>query len=1271
MSLDLSTALTGEMGSLHRRPAARLTVERFLPEWSQLIAGSETVKYAHGHAAAVAKDAAGPGEDILFRARVMNGQLFIANIQGADFENPAYFESRFGSVSLTGLMEPAWTTNDGAAYGGSVATVAWNNAGTWTGRVFCISTTGDICYRDLHLITGGGLGSGVIEAAVSNLASAQIAACGPNEIFVLCQEQVEPAQAEWHKPIFGSYLRRYTWNGSAWVQDANPFLFHTHAEAHLIKDGPAYDASSEEQEAQWGFRPCGGLAVCELSDDLVLVAAAVRYFYRKAYQTHTASVVGFLYHRDNGVWERAFDNDEADYDLEQQLWVDAFVRGMEIDGRQVLSWVRLLEPVDTEQIAGGEHVPRLMEAVYARVSKDGRDVTQFQYLGDPEDLAAATIVAVNHAGVKTLYALGWQAVLQSEPAAFLCDVPEAQKFNLEISTSGYQVQRDNRWGMTVGCQLKRGRDRFAQPLLREGNLIRAYHGATTAENIELVQIGQGLIDTTAPAISLAERSHAGPLTARADIPLLSTRAELIEEILPLDTLSIRPDDPGTGGVPVGDSSRQADRLPAGLALYEGKWALRKPRWAEIFFPGQYDSLADRLVLRQEAFPFAVTGGGPVDLPVGTQGGPGDIADHDRKKRGTMFRDIVWTTLPPAQIDGTIQAVVRFGDDRNYGNFSFTALDDNYVRAELRRVNGLIREIGWFDAGGTEWNTVAQEAVMAGLICRSVLDSADKTGVGKKYAFVWEANSNFLESSHLEDTAFPIGGYSGHTVFDGPDYSAVTTGRDDGQGRLYLLLTDFDEASDNWQAEERWLHKAVAQSAATGLTAGRPGELKLQVYGGTAYCFYRPYPTTGQAKHRWRHAITYNMGHFGAGRFGLVARAHSGIQWDVLWPGRDHIDQTDNVVDFYDIEVADSQPDRTTEEIIRHFAYQGLTETEFRSLINDATGHVLDSGLHHNYALPIENPCFDFTVQISADAGEAGVFVRAIDGDNPGADCIYLGLVVNSTYKQADNTLNCYLVKRRYSGSGQVDVDYSPSPLHLKPGLPYRVRVSVRNELYSVWVEGCHVGHFKDDTELGPYFGLYSSGAQATFTHVRLPELHEVLENAILDPNQAMMEAIKKVIGQRHIKGVWRPYGKLLVSRFSWHNEGPTFRDSLVQNTYQQSDRFYSVVEVQGAYTRATYASPLLLPRGRRYTRIDNPDLMTQEHCYREAKLICQETAEQMEQTTFTGLPDLRLEPEDAAPIIVAQQDLNGTYLVDDIAILFDLAERKSLMQVSARQQVIL
>ena len=72
MARTLSAALTTEMNSLARTPAARVTVERWQPEWTARLSGlsaGELERYAHGHAAAVYPDGNGAGEDILLRAR--------------------------------------------------------------------------------------------------------------------------------------------------------------------------------------------------------------------------------------------------------------------------------------------------------------------------------------------------------------------------------------------------------------------------------------------------------------------------------------------------------------------------------------------------------------------------------------------------------------------------------------------------------------------------------------------------------------------------------------------------------------------------------------------------------------------------------------------------------------------------------------------------------------------------------------------------------------------------------------------------------------------------------------------------------------------------------------------------------------------------------------------------------------------------------------------------------------------------------------------------
>jgi hypothetical protein len=92
-------------------------------------------------------------------------------------------------------------------------------------------------------------------------------------------------------------------------------------------------------------------------------------------------------------------------------------------------------------VSGGLSLP------LPRRSADGKAISQFQYLGPQDELTAASIVAANHAGVKTLFAIGWRYVYQSPAAAFLCSVADAT--DLERYCDGWKTHVNNRWGMNI------------------------------------------------------------------------------------------------------------------------------------------------------------------------------------------------------------------------------------------------------------------------------------------------------------------------------------------------------------------------------------------------------------------------------------------------------------------------------------------------------------------------------------------------------------------------------------------------------------------------------------------------------------------------------------------------------------------------------------------------------------------------------------------------------------------------------------------------------
>ncbi|MCQ3978074.1 MAG: hypothetical protein DPW09_32005 [Anaerolineae bacterium] len=113
--------------------------------------------------------------------------------------------------------------------------------------------------------------------------------------------------------------------------------------------------------------------------------------------------------------------------------------------------------------------------------------------------------------------------------------------------------------------------------------------------------------------------------------------------------------------------------------------------------------------------------------------------------------------------------------------------------------------------------------------------------------------------------------------------------------------------------------------------------------------------------------------------------------------------------------------------------------------------------------------------------------------------------------------------------------------------------------------------------------------------------------------------------------------------------------------------------MDGAYTWAVYASEVLLKLGRRFMQASFPDIFHREFCYREARNLCIRAAEDQVQTTFTGLPDYRVQPEDKIEVFVDEQNIAGHYLVDDVTHTFrmDQDDPQADMTVSTRRSVVI
>ncbi|MCL4295699.1 MAG: hypothetical protein KJ077_08225 [Anaerolineae bacterium] len=1237
----LSEVLFNEMDSLQRTPASQVTVERWLPEWAEQIgglSGGATEEYGHGHSAAVAPDGSGPSQDIICRARSgsfaspQNGRLYIAVIRDDDF-NLDNWETLWVDTGITGLMYPAWTANSGASHGGSIAVV---HSGT-NFRVFYLKSDGSLCYVDVSYT--GVVGTPATIASLgtgAQLASMQIAACTHTEVFVLLNQQVEASLAAWQPVVYGSFIRRYAFSGSWAAYDSFPF--HMQAEGGLGRDTPDEgsdfgDTSAARITAQWGKRLCGGLGACQIDAGTVLVSLGLTTWRRWGYDTHSQGLVTFIYHRDSDWWERGAESDLLDFNEDSRLLFAGLARAWQIEGRNFVSWSRFAEPSDYEQTTTSVSLPRLVETVMAKVSADGRFLTQPVRLGNADELSGAAVMAVNTDSLnKWLYIIGWRTVYVSQPAAFLCSVNLPQ--DLSGEARGWTLRRDNRRGMALDIDLADPSPVIdTNSVAKSGALARAYFGTPD----EVVQVGQGFVDINTPELQVSRDGQFGEgaaLNCRADEPLLSTRADFTEDILSQNVTVIE------------------EANINQVTIERGSWVGATIGWPDRFFAGTYPGLNGKVVWRLQSFPLSNVeengdaSGGTSELLTGLVTNPAFGRTH---LVGSWFKDVMWLNAAP-QLDGMIQASVRCGNDNDQGNYY--ASYNRYgtaLYATVTKTNGRVVRIVYSsqDYGGTNFfpnaGDMIQVAAMAGVMMHS-------PETGRRYAFVWEDNSDFATSSHM-------GGPWNGELYDEVDYSSP------GVGPNRLCLVVFDNNGSSWVAE------SVAGLAATGLTQGHPADLRMQMAGGTIYCFYRAHSTG--TPNQWRFAFSHKAGRFGPGKFGLIGRGHGPVQWSRLEPGLPYIRRLNNWVDFWNIQVSDTARDQTLRDHLQRACWRGFTETEFRSEVSEAS-RAVTSGSNHNYATPVENLAMDFKLSIG-NGVEGGVFVRGVSSVTPLNECIRLGLVASSTANSAGNTVTTYLVKRRYAGGSQVALEYAPLPIRLVPGTPVPVRVTVNGAVYSVWIAGIYAGHFVDTTPLGLYFGLYATGGTATFTGIYVPELYEVVDRLTFEVNQGVDEVLGRAIGNRRVKAVYAAAGELQFSYFSDHDDGPAFDENrLWQSSVRKDGRYYSKIRLEGQNAYAVYQSASLAARGPRFQVVTNQNITQREFAYREARAIVTEQAERQQQATFTGLIDVRINPEDVTEITINRQEISGQFLVDDITMNFEKSEDpKAEMAISVRQSVAL
>jgi hypothetical protein len=202
----------------------------------------------------------------------------------------------------------------------------------------------------------------------------------------------------------------------------------------------------------------------------------------------------------------------------------------------------------------------------------------------------------------------------------------------------------------------------------------------------------------------------------------------------------------------------------------------------------------------------------------------------------------------------------------------------------------------------------------------------------------------------------------------------------------------------------------------------------------------------------------------------------------------------------------------------------------------------------------------------------------------------------------------------------------------------------------------------DSYPSGRLLGLGCYGANTMYcTNITVPELCEVLEYVTMDVGESPGNALKRAIGRRHINYFVRWDGSLKVWRPQAVASSETLTNTDLDSLSEIIDRrgLVSHWRQVGAWDVSdAWDTDLLTKIGHRFHKDDNPDLLTEDDCEREAGYSLARTKQYAHQLVTAGPYLPLLEPEDRVTI-------NGEdWLISGVQ--FALAAGALLAQVSFR-----
>ena len=190
------------------------------------------------------------------------------------------------------------------------------------------------------------------------------------------------------------------------------------------------------------------------------------------------------------------------------------------------------------------------------------------------------------------------------------------------------------------------------------------------------------------------------------------------------------------------------------------------------------------------------------------------------------------------------------------------------------------------------------------------------------------------------------------------------------------------------------------------------------------------------------------------------------------------------------------------------------------------------------------------------------------------------------------------------------------------------------------------GTYAWGTRAEPGYGLafYASTANFVFEGFRIPELTEFCHWTSLDPNEPPAGGMSRAIEGRYVKFFLRPNTALRawIPKFSLSQRVYDWQEIDGHELNVDTRAVITHVRQHGAYVYADYVDHDLADEyGYNYAELNNPYLMDEAECRRQAILSVQRSVEEAVSEDFSSEYNPLLEPEDHITSPTGERVING------------------------------